>query len=96
MKLKHVLVFSTLLFIAFLTSASTSSEGQLDLPTESGVLVEIAGPIAPIPDIRKDCKVRIDHELPDGGTVKGELVFEDVTWWQCSKMQVAAWWDRNF
>lgn len=47
-------------------------------------------------DDRKDCTVRLDVELSDGTTIQGELTFEDVTWWQCTKMQLVAWWKRNF
>ena len=96
MNLKHVLIFSTLIGVAFFTSASTTIERQLNSTPESRRFLENAQQVSPVDDFRKDCTVRIDHELPDGGSIKGELIFEDVTWWQCTKMQVAAWWDRNF
>jgi hypothetical protein len=44
----------------------------------------------------KDCTVRLDFELADGSTIEGEITFEDVSWWECSKMQLGAWWARNF
>lgn len=44
----------------------------------------------------KNCTVRLDFELSDGTTIEGEITFVDVTWWQCTKMQLAAWWERNF
>lgn len=44
----------------------------------------------------RDCTVRLDFELSDGTTIQGEITFVDVTWWQCTKMQLAAWWERNF
>ena len=47
-------------------------------------------------DVRKDCAVKLDFELSDGSTIQGELTFSNVTWWECTKMQVAAWWERNF
>lgn len=52
--------------------------------------------ISDINNLLKDCTVRIDTELEDGTTIQGEITFIDVTWWQCTKMQLAAWWDRNF
>ncbi len=96
MNFKHILLIKTLFFVAFFTSASTSVRPNVNLSLESRDILESAMGIAPVADFKKDCKVRINHEMTDGGTVKGELIFEDVTWWQCSKMQVAAWWDRNF
>jgi hypothetical protein len=48
------------------------------------------------PDNLKDCTVRLDFKLADGTIIQGEITFEDVTWWQCTKMQLAAWWERNF
>lgn len=47
-------------------------------------------------DERKDCTVRLDFELEDGTTIQGEITFVDVSWWDCTKMQLAAWWERNF
>ena len=43
-----------------------------------------------------DCTVRLNFTLEDGTTVTGTITFEDVSWWDCSKMQLAAWWKRNF
>lgn len=47
-------------------------------------------------NLSKDCTVRLDFELEDGTTIQGELTFVDVSWWECTKMQFAAWWKRNF
>jgi len=47
-------------------------------------------------ELLKDCTVRLDFELEDGTTIQGELTFVDVSWWDCTKMQLAAWWKRNF
>lgn len=44
----------------------------------------------------KDCTVSLDFELEDGTTIQGEITFVDVSWWDCTKMQLAAWWERNF
>jgi hypothetical protein len=44
----------------------------------------------------KDCTVRLDFTLEDGTTIQGELTFVDVSWWDCTKMQLGAWWGRNF
>jgi hypothetical protein len=44
----------------------------------------------------KDCTVRLDIELADGTTIQGEITFVDVSWWDCTKMQLAAWWERTF
>ena len=44
----------------------------------------------------RDCTVRLDFELDDGTTIQGEITFSDVSWWDCTKMQFAAWWERNF
>jgi hypothetical protein len=95
MNRKNALLFGAVLGLAFLTSASATIEGQVGLRADSRNLLENVHQIAPVDELRKDCTVTIDHELPDGGSIKGELIFEDVTWWQCTKMQVAAWWDRN-
>lgn len=45
---------------------------------------------------RKDCTVRVDFELEDGSTIQGEITFVDVSWWDCTQMQLFAWWKRNF
>ena len=47
-------------------------------------------------ELLKDCTVRLDFELEDGTTIQGEMTFVDVSWWDCTKMQLAAWWKRNF
>ncbi|PQJ79474.1 hypothetical protein [Polaribacter porphyrae] len=47
-------------------------------------------------DEKKDCTVRLNFTLEDGTKIEGEITFLDVTWWQCTKMQLAAWWERNF
>ena len=81
-----------LMSIAFLGSASnTIKKARIatDHPTESK-----SEPTSN--DLRKDCTVRLDKKLENGSTLKGELTFSDVTWWECTKMQVAAWWERNF
>lgn len=44
----------------------------------------------------KDCTVRLDFKLSYRTTIQGEITFLEVTWWQCIKMQVLAWWERNF
>ena len=41
--------------------------------------------------LKRDCTVRIKNETYDL-----EVTFEDVTWFQCMKMKLAAWWDRTF
>ncbi|MDD3004387.1 hypothetical protein [Flavobacterium sp.] len=47
-------------------------------------------------DVLKECEVRLDMKLEDGTTIVGTVTFSDVSWWDCSKMQLAAWWGRNF
>jgi len=47
-------------------------------------------------NLLKDCTVRLDFTLEDGTTIQGEITFVDVSWWDCTKMQLAAWWERNF
>lgn len=47
-------------------------------------------------NLLKDCTVRLDFTLEDGTTIQGELTFVDVSWWDCRKMQLGAWWKRNF
>jgi hypothetical protein len=44
----------------------------------------------------KDCTVKLDFKLEDGTKIQGELTFIDVSWWDCTKMQLGAWWARNF
>ena len=44
----------------------------------------------------KDCTVRLDFKLSDGTTIQGEITFLEVTWWLCTRMQLLAWWERNF
>lgn len=44
----------------------------------------------------KECTVKLDFELEDGTVIQGTLTFSDVSWWDCSKMQLVAWWERNF
>jgi hypothetical protein len=43
-----------------------------------------------------DCSVRIEIKLENGTTIQGVIVFEDVSWWDCKKMQLVAWLERNF
>lgn len=47
-------------------------------------------------NLLKNCTVRLDFTLEDGTTIQGEITFVDVSWWDCTKMQLAAWWERNF
>ena len=46
--------------------------------------------------VLKDCTVRLDFKLSDGTTIQGEITFLEVTWWLCTRMQLLAWWERNF
>ncbi len=90
--MSKLFAISALMGIAFFGSASNTIKKAsiaTDHPTES--ICE-----HPSNDIRKDCTVKLDMKLENGSTLKGELTFSDVTWWECTKMQVAAWWERNF
>lgn len=44
----------------------------------------------------RDCTVRLKFDLGNGITIQGEITIGDVTWWECTKLQIAAWWHRNF
>jgi|GEM_PF-2594389 allophanate hydrolase subunit 2 len=96
MKLGYLIIATTLICMAFLTSASTTVGHHLGQGIESGDRLEYIEPNTGSDDVRKDCTVKIDHDIPGGGSVKGEMTFHDVTWWQCTKLQVVAWFDRTF
>ena len=40
--------------------------------------------------LKKDCTVKIETEEK-----QLEVTFHDVTWFQCVKLQLAAWWNRT-
>lgn len=52
--------------------------------------------IAEKSDLLKDCEVRLDMTLENGTKIEGTVIFSDVSWFDCAKMQLAAWWTRNF
>lgn len=95
MKLKHYFLLTTLVCMAFFTSASDGMQGHVNVGYKSNDLIENALIIVPTADA-KDCTVKIDVTLEDGSTIKGEVMIENITWWQCTKIQVAAWWERTF
>ncbi len=96
MNLKNFLLLTTLVCTAFFTSAFDTMQTQLTVgPGSDGVTVN-ALQAAPLNAVKKDCTVKVDVELEDGSTIKGEVMFEDITWWQCTKAQVASWWKRTF
>lgn len=44
----------------------------------------------------KDCEFTVIVENDDGTETEYEITVHDISWWQCTKLQVGAWWDRNF
>ena len=89
--MKKVIVIAILSVFTF-GFASNGIINDYEQNTEVQTLID--NPIQT--DDLKDCTVRLDFELSDGTTIQGEITFVDVTWWQCTKMQLAAWWERNF
>ena len=47
-------------------------------------------------NVLKDCTVKLDFELEDGTTIQGEITFVDISWWDCTQIQIVAWWERTF
>ncbi len=43
-----------------------------------------------------DCEFRVVVNNEDGTSTEYHITVHDVSWWNCKKMQLAAWWDRNF
>ena len=94
--MKKLLFTAILISISILSSVSIGKNQDKHIPidlTEQTVENYIENNSAAE---LKDCTVRLDFELADGTTIQGEITFVDVTWWECSKMQLAAWWERNF
>jgi hypothetical protein len=71
----------------FTTANSCSQYSQLYLAENGSIAEEY---------LFVDCNIRVRFELDDGSTIEGELTFLDVSWFECKKMQLAAWWHRNF
>lgn len=47
-------------------------------------------------ELVKDCEVRLNMTLENGTHIEGTVTFSDVSWWDCAKMQLGAWYTRNF
>ena len=43
-----------------------------------------------------DFTFRVNVVNPDGTISVYIVTVHDVSWWNCKKMQLAVWWDRNF
>lgn len=43
-----------------------------------------------------DCEFRVIVDNEDGTSTEYHITVHDVSWWNCKKMQLGAWWDRNF
>lgn len=52
--------------------------------------------VLPTAGLKKDCTVKLDMDLEGGGHIQGEITFDDVSWWDCTKIKVAAWFARTF
>ena len=44
----------------------------------------------------RECTVRIHVKDDSGSVTEYEVTFSDLSWWSCTKLQLGAWWDRNF
>lgn len=50
-------------------------------------------------DIKEDfreCTVRIHTKDDSGKVTEYTVTFSDLSWFTCKKLQLGAWWDRNF
>lgn len=96
MIMKRSVILMTMMCLAVLGFASVNVENNLTLPATSSqqTLYEMK-PLLPA-CVKKDCTVKLDFTLESGAEVKGEITFVDVSWWDCTKIQVAAWFARTF
>lgn len=94
MIMSKALFMSVLMSVAFIGSSSMVIDKSLSIESSRQSIESNRGSLPD--DFRKDCTVKLDVKLSNGSTLTGELTFSDVTWWECTKMQVAAWWERNF
>ena len=99
-RLYHTLTFALLLLLS--TNVTELSAKSID---ESGILqVENVEQIITnstyelscsdsfnYVQLRVDCTVRVEVD-----NVEWEVTFYEVTWFQCQKMKLAAWWNRTF
>jgi len=44
----------------------------------------------------RDCTLRLNMTTDDGTTIVGTLTFVGVSWFDCQKLTLVAWWTRNF
>ena len=93
-KLTFVLIVFSFITFSF-ASTGISNENNSSI-AEAAKTTESSIQNSENSTLLKDCTVRLDFELEDGTTIQGELTFVDVSWWDCTKMQLGAWWYRNF
>lgn len=91
------------LFLLFLLASSisfansTSKDIEFDkLDAEKEQLVESNSIIEEDNMLLVDCEFRVVVENEDGTSTEYHITVHDVSWWNCKKMQLGAWWNRNF
>ena len=94
--MKKLFALAIILSVFTLGFASNGMINESEVKIEAQQIIENPMQTNELSNLTKDCTVRLDFELSDGTTIQGEITFVDVTWWQCTKMQLAAWWERNF
>ena len=99
-RLFNALAFALLLFLSInateLSAKSIDDSRLVDLENTEQIIVSSTYGLTcsdsfNYVQLRVDCTVRVEV-----GDTEWKVTFHDVTWLQCQKMKLAAWWDRTF
>lgn len=89
------LLFLSTSSISFVNSTSKNIEFN-KLDAEKKQLVKSIDIIKKDNMLLVDCEFRVIIENEDGTDTEYHITVHDVSWWNCKKMQLGAWWSRNF
>lgn len=92
--MRKSVILLTLMCLAIIGFADEQTKPTLVAGSGQETLYPIE--VLPTAGMKKDCTVKLDMDLKGGGHIQGEITFEDVSWWDCTKIKVTAWFARTF
>jgi len=96
MTMRMRVILMTLMCLGIFGFAIANVQNKLTSVAGSSLEIVYQFEQLPTADLKKDCTVKLDFTLDNGTQIKGEITFADISWWDCTKIQVAAWFERNF
>ncbi|MCB9082058.1 MAG: hypothetical protein H6555_10145 [Lewinellaceae bacterium] len=88
--------FSLLLVVGL---SATQAHASTPLPASADTIQEaielLANQLNVTTDV-KECTFTIKSELEDGTKIETEVTVSDLSWWQCTKIQVGTWFSNTF